>query len=94
MRRHTLDPGSIRKQIISVFTSSSRKRQNSTNHNSGHNGILNFSRRTRRFSVPEKKYLDITENNPELHTIDEVSKLIVFHLNTLIARFAILLACC
>jgi hypothetical protein len=70
MRRHTFDPASIRKQIISVFTTSSRKRQNSTNN---HNGILNLGRRIRRFSAPEKKYLEVSDNNPELHTIDEVS---------------------
>jgi hypothetical protein len=73
MRRHSFDPESIRKQIISVFTTSSRKRQNLTNNNHTHNGILNLGRRTRRFSVPDKKYLEVHDNNPELHTIDEVS---------------------
>lgn len=73
MRRHSLDPESIRKQIIAVFTPSSRKRQNSTNSN----GILNLTRRTRRYSVPDKKYLDVSDNKtPELHTIEEVSKII------------------
>jgi hypothetical protein len=73
MRRHTLDPESIRKQIISVFTTSSRTRQSSTNNNSNHHGILNLARHTRRFSVPDKKYLDVSDKNSELHTIEEVS---------------------
>jgi len=76
MRRHSLDPESIRKQIISVFTLPSRKRQNLANNNNSTNGILNFGQRTRRFSVPERKYSDISENNTELNPIDEVSKLI------------------
>ena len=76
MRRHSLDPESIRKQIISIFTTSSRKRQNLTNDNHHNNSILNFGRRTRRYSVPERKYLDVSHNNPELHTINEVSRLI------------------
>ncbi len=83
MRRHTLDPDSIRRQIKSVFTSPTRKLLNFTNHNnnnnnnnSGGNGIINFGRRTRRFSVPEKKYSDSLDVNPELHTIHEVSQFI------------------
>jgi hypothetical protein len=76
MRRHTLGPESIRKQIISVFTTSSRKRQNLTNNNSTNNSTLNVDRPSRRFSVPDKKYLDVCDNNHELHTIDEVSELI------------------
>jgi len=76
MRRHSLDPENIRKHIISIFTTSSRKRQNGTNNNSNSNGIFNLGRRIRRFSVPDKKYLDISDKNSELHTIDEVSALI------------------
>ncbi len=74
MRRHSLDPESIRKQIISVFTMSSRKRQNLTNDNHRNNGILNCGLRTRRCSVPARKYLDTSHNNAELHTINEVSE--------------------
>lgn len=81
MRRHSLDPESIRKHIISVFSTSSRKRQSLTNTNNNHqqqqqhNGLLDLARRARRFSVPEEEtYLQIAENNaPELHTIPEVS---------------------
>ncbi|CAF1643368.1 unnamed protein product [Adineta ricciae] len=72
MRRHSVDPESIRKQIISVFTTSSRKRQNSTTTSTTNTGILGFARRTRRFSVPDKKYLHVSCPNAELHTIDEL----------------------
>jgi hypothetical protein len=76
MRRHSIAPESIRKQIKSVFTTSSRKRQNSTNTTSNDNSVLNLGQRTRRFSVPDKKYLDVSGTSPELHTIEEVSVLI------------------
>jgi hypothetical protein len=77
MRRHTLDPNSIRKQIKSVFTSPTRKFLNFTNNNSNNgNSIIHFGRRTRRFSVPEKESSDRLDVNPELHTIQEVSQLI------------------
>jgi len=65
MRRHSIDPENIKKQIMSIFSTSSRKRQNA-NNNPLHS---NDHRRTRRFSVPDRKYI----NSPELHTIDEVS---------------------
>ena len=64
MRRHSLDPESIRKQIRAVF-SSSRKRQESSSTHLG----FNLSRRMRRFSVPEKH-----QRAEELHTIDEVRR--------------------
>lgn len=73
MRRHSLDPESIRKQIISIFTTSSRKRQSLTNNNSNNHGLFNFGRRTRRFSVPEKKYVDISDTNEEGRPVKEVS---------------------
>lgn len=80
MRRHSLDPESIRKHIISVFSTSSRKRQSLTNNNNNHpsnnNVLLNLARRTRRFSVPEEEHFELSDNNPELHTIPEVSRLI------------------
>ncbi|CAF1349833.1 unnamed protein product [Adineta steineri] len=72
MRRHSLGPESLRKQIISVFTPSSRKRQNSTNNEPSSHAISNTGRRTRRYSVPNKKYLDSSNNNGELHTINEL----------------------
>lgn len=72
MRRHSLDPESIRKHIISVFSTSSRKRASLTNNN---NVLLNLARRTRRFSVPEEE-VSGNSTNPELHTIPEVSRLI------------------
>ncbi|UJR30365.1 hypothetical protein I4U23_017900 [Adineta vaga] len=72
MRRHSVDPESIKKQIISVFTTSSRKRQNSTTTPTN-NRILSFTRYTRRFSVPDKKYSDTSYPNAELHTIKEES---------------------
>lgn len=77
MRRHTLDPNSIRRQIKSVFTSPTRKLFSFTNNNNsdGHS-IINFTRRTRRFSVPDKESLDRLDANPELQTIHEVSQLI------------------
>jgi hypothetical protein len=53
---------------------SSRKRQNLTNDNHRNNGILNCGLRTRRCSVPARKYLDTSHNNAELHTINEVSE--------------------
>lgn len=71
MRRRSLDPESIRKQIISVFTSPSRKRQNATNNN----GLINSGQRTRRFSVPEKKFLDVSDAYTQQHGKD-VSELI------------------
>jgi hypothetical protein len=75
MRRHTLDPDSIRRQIKSVFTSPTRRLLNFTNHNnnSNHNSIINFGLRSRRFSVPEKKSSDRLDTNAELDTIHEVS---------------------
>ena len=83
MRRHSLDPESIRKHIISVFSTSSRKRQSLTNNNNNNNNhptnnnvLLNLARRTRRFSVPEEEHFELSDNNPELHTIPEVSRLI------------------
>jgi hypothetical protein len=72
MRRHTLDPDSIRKQIKSVFTSPTRKFFNFTNGN-------HSDQRTRRFSVPEKKQSDRSDNTNELDTIHEVSLLIYMH---------------
>ncbi|CAF3423317.1 unnamed protein product [Rotaria socialis] len=71
MRRHSLDPESIRKQIISVFTIPSRKRQSLTNNNQPNHGIFSFARRTRRYSVPDKNHIDISNNNAELHPIKE-----------------------
>ncbi|CAF1465882.1 unnamed protein product [Rotaria magnacalcarata] len=76
MRRHSLDPESIRKQIISVFTISSRKRQSLTNNNQHNHGIFSFARRTRRYSVPDKNHIDISNNDAELRPIKEVSTLI------------------
>jgi hypothetical protein len=78
MRRHSLDPDNIKRQIKSVFTSPTRKFLNFTTNNSNTNGnsFINFARRRRRFSVPEKKYADKFDINPELHTIHEVSRLI------------------
>jgi len=77
MRRHTLDPNSIRKQIKSVFTSPTRKLLNLANNNSNNgNNIIHFGRRRRRFSVPEKESSDKFDINPELHTIQEVSHII------------------
>jgi hypothetical protein len=73
MRRHTLDPDSIRRQIKSVFTSPTRRFLNFTHNNNNNNSIINSDQRTRRFSVPEKKPSDRLDNNPELHTIHEVS---------------------
>lgn len=61
MRRHSLDPESIRKQLISMFTPSRKRQSNSNNHLT-----VNFGRRMRRFSVPEK-------NSQDLQPIDEVS---------------------
>ncbi len=69
MRRHSLDPDNIKRQIKSVFTSPTRKFLNSNG-----NGLINLARRTRRFSVPEKQYPDKTDVNPELDTIHEVSQ--------------------
>ncbi len=69
MRRHSLDPDNIKRQIKSVFTSPTRKFLNSNG-----NGLINLARRTRRFSVPEKRYPDKTDVNPELDTIHEVSQ--------------------
>jgi hypothetical protein len=82
MRRHTLDPDNIKRQIKSVFTSPTRKFRNFKNHNHNNNNnsndhsIGNSGRNTRRFSVPEKQYSDRLDVNPELHTIHEVSQLI------------------
>jgi hypothetical protein len=73
MRRHTADPESIGRQIISLFTSPTRKLLNLTNNNNG-NSIIKFSRRSRRYSVPEKKKPDRLDINPELQTIQEVSQ--------------------
>lgn len=76
MRRHSLDPESIRKHIISVFSTSSRKRQSLTSSNNNHrHHHHHHARHARRFSVPEEEtYLQIAENNSaELHTIPEVS---------------------
>ena len=53
MRRHSLDPESIRKQLISMFTPSRKRQQSSNNHLT-----VNFGRRMRRFSVPEKPSRD------------------------------------
>lgn len=72
MRRHTLDTDSIRRHLKSVFISPTRKFFNLTNHN----GLLNLTHRTRRYSVPEKQHLDKSNNNAELRTINEVSELI------------------
>ena len=77
LRRHSLDPESIRKQILSVFTTSSRKRQNLANNSknsTSNHGLFNVGRRLRRFSVPDRKDLNMSDDNFELHTIDEVSK--------------------
>jgi hypothetical protein len=74
MRRHSLDPDSIRRQIKSVFTSPTRKLFNFTNNNHNNNSIINFGRRSRRYSVPDKKHPDQLDINVELHTIPEVSK--------------------
>lgn len=77
MRRHSLDPDHIKRQIKSVFTSPTRKLRNLTtsNHqsNGGSNSIIKFARRTRRFSVPEKESSIKSDLNSELHPIDEVS---------------------
>ena len=93
MRRHSLDPESIRKHIISVFSTSSRKRQSLTNNNNHHprqqhNGLLNLSRHTRRFSVPEEEHVPIPDSYPELHAIPEVSHFIGRDVHMLLARFA------
>lgn len=72
MRRHSIDHESVRRQIISVFTIPSRKRNNSTN---GTTGLFDFGRRTRRNSAPDKKHSDVVCPKPELHTIAEVSAL-------------------
>jgi hypothetical protein len=99
MRRHTLDPDSIRKQIKSVFTSPTRRLLNFTNNNNNNGpGIINFGRRTRRSSVPEKKNSDKSDNksdnNSELDTIHEVSLFNLF-IDMHVLSFALLLfACC
>jgi hypothetical protein len=56
---------------MSVFTSPSRKRPTLTNNNS----ILNFGRRTRRFSVPAKQFLDVPGDNAQLPAAKEVSEM-------------------
>ncbi|CAF4409456.1 unnamed protein product [Rotaria sp. Silwood2] len=71
MRRHTLEHDSIGQQIKSVFTSPTRKFLNFKNNSDDSNSILHSNRRTRRVSVPEKKYSDKLDNNAELDTIDE-----------------------
>ena len=76
MRRHSLDPDRIKRQIKSVFTSPTRKLRNFTSHhptNHDGNSIIKFARRTRRFSVPEKQSSTKEDLHSELHTIDEVS---------------------
>jgi len=81
MRRHSLDPNSIRQQIKSVLTSPTRKlRHLTSNHSSNNgNGFINFGRRTRRFSFPEKKSSERYDINPELHPIQEVSQLVLLN---------------
>ena len=69
MRRHSLDPDNIKRQIKSVLTSPTRKFLNPNG-----NGLINLARRTRRFSVPEKKHPDRSDVNSELDTIHEVNR--------------------
>ena len=81
MRRHSLDPDHIKRQIKSVFTSPTRKlrnltsnhHQSSTNSNVDSGSIMKFARRTRRCSVPEKKSSIKSDPHSDLHPIDEVS---------------------
>lgn len=76
MRRHSLDPDHIKRQIKSVFTSPTRKLRHFTSHhptNHTDHSIIKFTRRTRRFSVPEKPSSTKVDHNCELQTIDEVS---------------------
>ncbi|CAF0865921.1 unnamed protein product [Rotaria sordida] len=72
MRRHTLEHDNIEQQIKSVITSPTRKFFNFKNISDNSKSILNFTRRTRRFSAPEKKYFDRLDNDAELDTIDEI----------------------
>jgi hypothetical protein len=77
MRRHTLDPDNIKRQIKSALTSPTRKLLNFTNNtNTNDSNLINLARQTRRFSVPEKKYSNKLDINPELDTIDEVNRFI------------------
>ncbi|CAF1647582.1 unnamed protein product, partial [Adineta steineri] len=76
MRRHSLDPDKLRRQIKSIFVSPSRKIRNLTHQNHNNAAVIERSRQARRFSVPEKKFPDRLGSSNDLDTIDEVSKLI------------------
>lgn len=69
MRRHSLGPDNIRKQLKSIFTSPSRSFSSSASQN-----FPKENRFKRRFSAPEKKINDDrSQTSVELHSIPEVS---------------------
>lgn len=74
MRRHSLEPENLRQQIKSVFISPTRKFFNFKTNTKNSNSIFNWTRRPRRFSVPEKQTPNRLDSNSELETIHEVSQ--------------------
>ena len=87
MRRHTVETERTQQQIKSVLTSPTRKFFHFANNSSNSNGIINFVRRTRRHSEPQRKQSDRSETNNQLHTIDEVSKINMYIPAHLLYRF-------
>lgn len=72
MRRHSSEHESLREHVKSILISPTRKLFHLAHHHN-HDQVTDSKQRTRRFSVPDKKSLEISDNIHELKTIDEVS---------------------
>ena len=96
MRRHSLEPDSIRRQLKSVLTAPSRKFFAFTNGKSSpKESTTTKTKRTRRFSVPDKKTsTERLDQRTDLHTIHEVKhslSLLLFFFFLIGSRFAMLI---